>query len=304
VKYTRLIIILTIFSLSSNAYSQDDLLADLNNQANNTKQYTQATFKATRVINSQTVETLSKKCLDFRISHRFGDFSSGAYNFYGFDGPANIRLGFDYGITNKLMIGIGRSSDHKLFDGFIKYKILSQTTNNSMPITMTGLISVNVTGEKDLNAAISGINKYEYFSSRMSYMYQLMIARKFSKKLSIQISPTLIHYNLVMNTTDKNDMLSIGTAGRFKITKSLALSAEYIIRISKYTVQMNAYHNSLGLGLDVETGGHVFQLFVTNSFGINEVQAIPYTTNQWSKGEIRLGFNVSRVFSFNKSHKS
>jgi hypothetical protein len=130
VKYTRLIIILTIFSLSSNAYSQDDLLADLNNQANNTKQYTQATFKATRVINSQTVETLSKKCLDFRISHRFGDFSSGAYNFYGFDGPANIRLGFDYGITNKLMIGIGRSSDHKLFDGFIKYKILSQTTNN------------------------------------------------------------------------------------------------------------------------------------------------------------------------------
>lgn len=303
-KYTRSIIILTIFSLSSKAYSQDDLLADLNNQANNTKQYTQATFKATRVINSQTVETLPKKCLDFRISHRFGDFSSGAYNFYGFDGPANIRLGFDYGITNKLMVGIGRSSDHKLFDGFIKYKILSQTTNNSMPITMAGLISVNITGEKDLNVAISGINKYEYFSSRISYMYQLMIARKFSKKLSIQISPTLIHYNLVMNTTDKNDMFSIGTAGRFKITKSLALSAEYIIRISKYTVPMNAYHNSLGVGLDVETGGHVFQLFVTNSFGINEVQAIPYTTNQWSKGEIRLGFNVSRVFSFNKSHKS
>lgn len=282
--------------------AQDDLLENLNTEADKTKQYTQATFKATRIINCQTVETLSKNSLDFRISHRFGDFSSGSYNFYGLDGPANIRIGFDYGITDKFMIGIGRSSDHKLFDGFLKYKILSQTTNGSMPITLTGLISINITSEKDATAALTGINKYENFSSRISYMYQLMIARKFTKKLSVQLSPTFIHYNQVINTTDKNDMLSLATAGRFKLTKSLSLSGEYVIRISQYTVQMNAYHNSLGFGLDVETGGHVFQVFVINSFGINEVQAIPYTVSQWGKGEIRLGFNISRVFSFNKSH--
>jgi len=282
--------------------AQDDLLKNLNTEADKNKQYTLATFKATRIINIQTIETLSKNSLDFRISHRFGDFSSGSYNFYGLDGPANIRLGFDYGITNKFMIGIGRSSDHKLFDGFVKYKILSQTTNGSMPITMTGLISINITSEKDVKAALAGLNKYEHFSSRISYMYQLMIARKFNKKLSLQLSPTWIHYNQVINTTDKNDMLSLATAGRFKITKSLSLSGEYVIRISQYTLQMNAYHNSLGIGLDVETGGHVFQVFVINSFGINEVQAIPYTVSQWGKGEVRLGFNISRVFSFNKSH--
>ena len=282
--------------------AQDDLLKNLNTEADKNKQYTLATFKATRIINIQTIETLSKNSLDFRISHRFGDFSSGSYNFYGLDGPANIRLGFDYGITNKFMIGIGRSSDHKLFDGFVKYKILSQTTNGNMPITMTGLISINITSEKDVKAALAGLNKYEHFSSRISYMYQLMIARKFNKKLSLQLSPTWIHYNQVINTTDKNDMLSLATAGRFKITKSLSLSGEYVIRISQYTLQMNAYHNSLGIGLDVETGGHVFQVFVINSFGINEVQAIPYTISQWDKDEIRLGFNISRVFSFNKSH--
>ena len=282
--------------------AQDDLLNNLNSEADKNKQNTVATFKATRIINCQTVETLSKNSLDFRISHRFGDFSSGAYNFYGFDGPANIRIGFDYGVTNKLMVGIGRSSDHKLFDGFIKYKILSQTTNGDMPITMTGMVSMNITGEKDLTKNFTGIDKYENFSSRISYMYQLMIARKFNKKLSVQLSPTLIHFNQVINTTDKNDMLSLATAGRFKITKSLSLSGEYVIRISQYMVQMNTYHNSLGVGLDVETGGHVFQVFVTNSFGINEVQAIPYTTSQWKKGEIRIGFNISRVFSFNKSH--
>ncbi|WP_018344053.1 DUF5777 family beta-barrel protein [Cytophaga aurantiaca] len=302
-KNLKKIILLSILVCTikvSNA--QDDLLENLNTEADKTKQYTQATFKATRIINCQTVETLSKNSLDFRISHRFGDFSSGSYNFYGLDGPANIRIGFDYGITDKFMIGIGRSSDHKLFDGFLKYKILSQTTNGSMPITLTGLISINITSEKDATAALTGINKYENFSSRISYMYQLMIARKFTKKLSVQLSPTFIHYNQVINTTDKNDMLSLATAGRFKLTKSLSLSGEYVIRISQYTVQMNAYHNSLGFGLDVETGGHVFQVFVINSFGINEVQAIPYTVSQWGKGEIRLGFNISRVFSFNKSH--
>ena len=302
-KYLKKITLLSILAFTIQASNaQDDLLESLNTEANKSKQYTQATFKATRIINSQTVETLSKNSLDFRISHRFGDFSSGAYNFYGLDGPANIRIGFDYGITNKFMIGIGRSSDQKLFDGFMKYKILSQKTNGDMPITMTGLISMNITSEKDPTAALTGINKYEHFSSRISYMYQLMIARKFNKKLSVQLSPTLIHYNQVINTTDKNDMLSLATAGRFKLTKSLSLSGEYVIRVSQYTVQMNAYHNSLGLGLDVETGGHVFQVFVINSFGINEVQAIPYTVSQWSKGEIRLGFNISRVFSFNKSH--
>jgi hypothetical protein len=297
--YSRILVLLIIGLCAQTLIAQDDLLGQLSAEVKNQKQLTSATFKATRVINSHTVETLSKKCMDMRISHRFGDFSSGAYNFYGFDGPANIRIGFDYGITNKLTVGIGRSSFHKLFDGFVKYKILSQTVDNRMPVTMTGLVSMNITGEKDLNKAVTGVDQYEFFSSRISYMYQLMIARKFSKKLSIQISPTLIHYNLVINSSDKNDIFALGTAGRFKISKGLALSAEYIIRVNNYTANMSAYHNSLGFGLDVETGGHVFQLFVNNSFGINEVQAIPYTNSNWKNGEVRLGFNVSRVFSFN-----
>lgn len=292
-----------MFIIAAAAHAQDDLLKGLENEVKLEKEPVIASFKGTRLINLHTIETLGKGSLDFRISHRFGDFSSGSFNFWGLDGPANIRLGLDYSINNRLAIGIGRSSYGKMIDGFVKYRMLRQMTDNSMPISLTGLVSMNVTADKDATEAMTGVNKYHYFSSRISYMYQLLIARKFNDKLTLQLSPILIHYNLVTYTNDQNDMLAFAASGRFKVSKSISITGEYILRSSYYTAAKNLYHNSASLGVDIETGGHVFQLFLTNSIAINEVQVIPYTTTSWSKGQIRIGFNISRVFALGGKNK-
>ncbi|MDB5274567.1 MAG: hypothetical protein JWO58_2934 [Chitinophagaceae bacterium] len=290
-----------LFSLKG--WAQDDLLRTLEKENPPTTDHTIASFKGTRLINLHTIETLGKGSLDFRISHRFGDFSTGTNNLWGLDGPATLRLGFDYSVTDRFTVGIGRSSYGKLIDGFLKYRILRQTNNEDVPISITGLATMNITTLIDPNKNITGVDQYQFFSSRISYLYQLMIARKFNQKLTLQIAPTLIHYNLVQNLNDKNDMFSLAGSGRFKITRSLSITGEYALRVTRYTVQQSTlYHNVASVGIDIETGGHVFQVFVTNATAINEVQAIPYTTTSWQKGEIRLGFNISRVFGIH-AHK-
>ncbi|MBO9702104.1 MAG: hypothetical protein J7604_17985 [Sporocytophaga sp.] len=300
----KLVFVILILNISLKLWAQEDLLNSLENEQPQTKQLIFASFKGTRLINLHTIETLGKGSLDFRISHRFSDFSTGASNFWGLDGPATIRLGLDYSITDRFTIGIGRSSYGKLVDGFLKYRILRQTMDNNMPISLTGLVTMNISADKDLNKIVTGVDKYKKFSSRIAYMYQLMVARKFNEKLTLQLSPTFIHYNMVISNSDKNDMAALGVLGRYKFTRSISLTGEYIFRLTKYTQnQSDIYHNSGSVGLDLETGGHVFQIFVTNSFAINEVQLIPYTTSKWDKGQIRLGFNVSRVFGLSKSAK-
>jgi hypothetical protein len=173
-----------------------------------------------------------------------------------------------------------------------------------MPVSLTGVVSTNVTTEKDPNNVVTGVDRYEFFSSRLSYIYQLMLARKFSDHLTIQLSPMVIHYNLVTNLNDKNNMYAVGFSGRYKVSRSISLTGEYIPRINKYTGnQKNLYYNSASIGIDIETGGHVFQVFVSNSTGMNEVQFVPYTTSSWQKGQVRLGFNISRVFGIGSKKK-
>jgi hypothetical protein len=302
-KHIYLLLLVSIIPLQ--LWAQDDLLSSLETEQPKTRQLVYASFKGTRLINLHTVETLGKGSLDFRISHRFSDFSSGMGNLWGLDGAATIRLGFDYSVTDRFTCGIGRSSYGKMVDGFLKYKLLRQTADNSIPISVSGLLTLNIASGEDPNKVVLGADRYEKFSSRIAYLYQLLIARKFNERLTLQLSPSFIHYNMVIQLHDKNDILALGLSGRYKITRSIALTGEYIFRINQYTSDQSvAYHNSASIGLDLETGGHVFQLFVTNSFAINEVQLIPYTTSQWDKGQIRLGFNVSRVFSIAKNRKS
>ncbi len=290
---------ITLLLCTSFLFAQNDLLSELEKSNPSEKNYTYATFKGTRLVNLHTVETLSKGTLEFRIAHRFGPLSSGLYNFYGLDGPATIQLRLDYAVTDRLLLGIGRTSDRKMVDGFVKYKWLRQTADGSMPITVTALGSANVTAEK--NTSVN--NRYAYFSNRLAYLTSVMVGRKFSPEFSAQISPILIHYNLVDQLADKNDMLSIGTQARYKFTRSTAITAEYILRATPYVRDMSVYKNVLSLGFDIETGGHVFQVFLTNGYSINEVLAIPYTTSSWTKGEMRLGFNISRTFDIGSREK-
>jgi len=288
--------------VSGAAHAQEDLLKEIDAAEVKKAEPVTATFKGTRLINLHTIETLRKGSLDFRISHRFGDVGSGSNNLWGLDGPATLRLGFDYSVTDRLVLGFGRTSYNKFFDGFVKYKFRQQETGGHK-FSIVGIASANVTSMQDPGKSVTGVDRYEHFSNRMAYMMQVLIARKFSDKLSLQLSPTVIHYNLVTRGNDKNDIYALGFSGRYKVTRSLAVTGEYILRPIKYTPDFDNYHDTMSIGLDIETGGHVFQLFFTNASAINEVQFIPYTTGKWGDKTFRFGFNISRVFQFSGEKK-
>ena len=252
-----------------------------------------ATFKATRLINQQTIEVGGTRSLDFRIHHHFGPFNSGAYDFWGIDGGASIRLGLEYSYNGRLQFALGRTSYEKQIDGFLKYRLLRQSKSGSMPISVTLFSGAYRNGIKGLQ--IGGIDKFKYASDRLSFVQQIIIARKIDDKLSIQITPTMVHYNLVENLSDQNDAYFLGIAGRYKISNRTAITYEYGAKLLNYSE--SKYYDSMGIGLDIETGGHVFQMFLTNSFGMTENQTFARTNSAWADRGFRLGFNVSRMFT-------
>jgi len=275
--------------ISGSLWSQeDDLLSLLGEEE--TIDYTNASFKTNRVINLHSLESTAKGVLDFKIGHRFGTLNGGFYELFGLDN-ASIRLGFDYGLTDALTIGVGRSGFQKTYDGFIKYKFLRQSTGKrNMPLTVGVLLTSAVQTLKWADP-----DRDNFFSNRLYYTGQLIIGRKFSESFSLQLSPTLVHRNLVATNAEKNDVYALGTAARIKLTKRLALNAEYIYLLPDQVA--DGITNSLSLGVDIETGGHVFQLHLTNSTSMIEKGFIAETTNSWSDGGIHFGFNVSRVFT-------
>lgn len=265
------------------------------------KEYTTATFKTTRLINFHTVEVLSRRSLDFRISHRFGDFNTGAYNAWGIDGGANIRLALEYCHGSRLMFGVGRTSGKKIADGFLKYRLLKQTTKGGgMPVSVTLFTGVYHTFLQ--NVIIDGKNKYQTVPDRLSYCHQIMVGRKFSSRFSFQLTAAMVHFNLVDKITDKNDCFVVGGVTRFKFAKRQAITVEYGYRLNKYS--NDKLYDSFGIGYDLETGGHVFQIHLTNSFGLTEDQYFMYTNSSWDNWGIRLGFNISRVFSLQGKNKA
>ncbi|UOQ65522.1 DUF5777 family beta-barrel protein [Hymenobacter volaticus] len=272
-----------------------DLLNQLESETTDSlrREYVSATFKGTRVINGHSIETPGKGSLVFLISHRFGTLNSGAYEFFGLD-QATIRLGLEYGLTDNLAVGVGRSSLEKTYDGFVKYKAIRQSSGpRPMPISVTLLAT----------SAVSTL-KFEpqperSTTSRFTYTYQALLARKFSPNLSVQLMPTLVHRNYVALRRDQNDVYAIGAAARQKLTKRLALTAEYYYLLPGNTA--DDYRNSLALGFDIETGGHVFQLHFTNSQGMIEKFFVPQTTGNFFDGDIYFGFNISRAFQLKDS---
>jgi hypothetical protein len=279
--------------------AQDSTLLNLLNDslsANAKTGYVTGTFKATHVVNMQTVESAAKGALNFVIQHRFGQLNSGSYNFFGLDN-ATLRLGLDYGITDRLNVGIGRSSYLKTFDGYLKYKLLRQTESGKMPVSVSVLGTItnytqNIVGKDYLTTNL-----------RTAYTGQLLIARKITSRLSLQVTPTYLHYNLVPTVSDKNDLFALGMGGRLKITKRMSINAEYDYLPSGQVVSTTV-HNSFSLGWDIETGGHVFQLVFSNSQSMLETQYLAQTTGTWGKGDIYFGFNISRNFNLNKKKSS
>ena len=279
-----------------NTHAQDNSLLNLLNDSMKTNEkpmYVTGTFKATHIINMQTVEAPAKGALSFVIQHRFGKLNDGAYNFFGLDN-ATLRLGLDYGISNRLAVGIGRSSYLKTFDSYLKYKLLQQTDgNNKMPVTVSVLGTISNYTQQAPDKSYLNANY------RTSYTAELLIARKVTSALSIEITPTYLHYNLVPTAADKNDLFVLGTGARMKLSNRMSLNAEYNYLLPNQVVSTQVY-NSFSLGWDIETGGHVFQLIITNSQSMIESQYLAQTTGSWGKGDIYFGFNISRIFNLKK----
>ena len=252
--------------------------------------YTTASFKTNRVVNLHSLESTAGGVLDVKISHRFGTLNGGTYELFGLDN-ASIRIGADFGISDRITIGLGRSSFQKTYDGFVKYKFLRQSTGKrNMPITAALLASTAVQTLKWQNP-----DRENYFSSRLYYTYQFILGRKFSEGLTLQLSPTVVHRNLVETSAESNDVLALGAAGRIKLSKRITLNAEYIYVLPDQLAP--GFRNSFSLGFDIETGGHVFQLHFTNSTSMIEKGFVTETNENWLDGGIHFGFNISRVFT-------
>lgn len=272
--------------------AQDDLLSLLGEEEETTN-YVNASFKTNRVINLHSLENTSHGVLDVKISHRFGMLSRGAYELFGLDN-ATIRIGADYGVTDRLQIGAGRSSFQKVYDGYVKYKFLRQST---------GKVNTPITAALFASAAIQTLewqnpDRVNFFSSRLYYTMQLILGRKFSERFSLQLSPTVVHRNLVETAEEAHDVLALGVGLRQKLTRRVAINLEYIYVLPGQLLP--GYRNSLSVGFDIETGGHVFQLHFTNSTSMIEKGFITETTGNWSDFGVHFGFNISRVFTLVK----
>lgn len=289
----RAIHAILVFMLSVSLSAQDDLMDLLNEGSAEEVSFATATFKSTRIMNGHSIERMPSGQLDFRISHRFGRLNTGAYEFFGLD-QSNIHFGLEYGITDWLMVGVGRASFEKTYDGFVKLSALRQSSGGkTMPVSVSFFSAVALETVKWADP-----ERTNYFSSRLSYCSQLLIARKISQTFSLQLTPSYVHRNLVATELDPNDLWAVGAGGRMKLTKRISLNAEYYYVINANSTYMSQpVYNPLSVGFDVETGGHVFQLIFTNSLSMIEKGFIGETTGQWLKGDIHFGFNISRVFT-------
>jgi opacity protein-like surface antigen len=272
-------------------HAQEDLMALLDKNDKPKINYIDATFKTTKVVIGPSSENPAKGDLLFIITHHFGALNTGYENLFGLK-QATVRLGVECGFTDWLGGGLGLNTLGNTWDGFAKAKVLRQSTGGKkMPLTLCIVTGMAINTEK-----WKVPERKNYFTSRISYNFQAIAARKFNERLSLQIVPTMVHLNLVPTADDHNNIFSLGGGGRFKISKRVSVNAEYYYLFPNQVVSTPAY-SSFSAGVDIETGGHVFQIFLTNSMGEIMETIVPATTGQWSDGTIFLGFNISRVFT-------
>tara|TARA_B100000902_G_C27129047_1_gene822617 strand:+ start:95 stop:985 length:891 start_codon:yes stop_codon:yes gene_type:complete len=283
------------FLLISNSLFSQDSLEDILGSTSSSAKPISTTFSSTRIVNSHSVEMIPKGVGEFRISHRFGTIEEGFYDIFGLD-QAKIRLGYDYGITDKIMVGFGRNSHKKVYDIFGRFSFLNQTIDNSTPITLQYLFASSM---KTLR-----YGKKIPFMQRFAQINQVLIAKKINN-LSLQIMPSLMIHEY--EGYDKKIFSGVGAAARYLVGKRVAINVEYFARLrhnengsQEFNRIFNENYNSLGLGIDIEAGGHVFQFHFSNTNTMNEQAFMFETEKTWEKGEICFGFNILREFSNNK----
>ena len=299
-------IILVLFSIS--CFAQDDLLDMLKEESiANNNSIIFATWKTMKLVNIHSTEIVKRNALDFRVTHRFGNIGAesggGVHTFYGLDNSSDIRISFDYGLTEKWQIGIGRSKYKEIVDLSTKYKLLVQKEKKA-PLTIVAFGAVSLTPQRDPDS------RYNDWQNRLTYFTQVLFARKFGQRLSIELAPGVIHRNMVTKVldgngktlTDENTNLTLSAGARYMITKRVGIIVDYVHTFSGFRSNFGPqnYYDPFGVGVEIETGGHVFHLTLTNAPAIIENAYMPETADSWAKGGIKLGFNISRVFQLGK----
>lgn len=307
-----LVVILPVFSLTAQENMENYLPTETTSEKDTIPVY--ATFKSSKIINARSNELVHKGELDLIVSHRFGDaggHNGGFKTFYGTDNASDIKIALDYGLSDRLAIGISRTKGataiRQLLEANCKYKLIEQTESDRIPlgITFFGNAVISTMGS-NINPKVP--DHFDTFSDRWSFVAQTIIVRKFSSNFSLALLPTYTHYNRV-GYGDSNDIFAIGIGARAKLTKRMALIADYFYTFDsgsrKAYFEKNGlpFYNPLAAGLEIETGGHVFQLTFMNNTALLENQFIPYTTTSWTKGQFRWGFSISRPFSFKRKNR-
>ncbi|KQR69802.1 DUF5777 family beta-barrel protein [Pedobacter sp. Leaf176] len=312
--HLRSLLYLLTFFFPAVVFAQDSLENALDMPVE--KKNVKATFKAPKLINIQTNETIYKNEMDFRVDHRFGDIAGnagGIKNFFGLDQSTDIRIGFDYGISDRFSAGIARAKGAgivtQLYEGNLKYRLLEQTTDEKMPLAVTLFGSTTIAAVKT-STDPTAANAYSEFQDRLVYVVQAVLARKFNTNFSMLLMPSYIHRNFTA-FGDENDLFAVSVGGRIKMTKRMAFVADYTVPFRNATKKAalentsgNQLYNTLGAGLEFDTGGHIFHLNFTNATAIQESQFITDTNTSWLKGQYRWGFSIARRFSFDKKKEN
>ncbi|MBW7675855.1 DUF5777 family beta-barrel protein [Chryseobacterium chendengshani] len=280
---TKTLLFLSMFS-SIFAFSQEDLLKDIDTIQTNTSNTSPPAFKALQIVTGQSTKLTAKNEWYIVVAHRFGDVSTGFKDFFGLD-DASTKLGVIYGVTDGLSLSLSRETNMKTFELGAKYKLLKQ--NQNFPVDLVGynVMAINTDLDKDNYPHLQ-------FGDRLSYLTQALISRRFNENFSLQLSPSYVHKNLYEPNVEDNNQFLAGLGGRYKISKRISINAEYFVNFDSHSF----YKNPLSLGMDIETGGHVFQLLFSNSQLNSDIGYLTNATGKWEKGQIFFGFNLYRVF--------
>ena len=273
---------LFFFSITN---AQDDLFKDLDTDTIPKKEIETAAFKGLQICNMQSTKMTSKGEWYMLVSHRFGDLTNGFDNFFGLD-DANTKIGGIYGVTNWLSLGASRHTLDKVYELTAKYKLANQI-KEGFPVTIVGYNTMDINSKLE-KAVFPGLE----FNNRLAFSTQLLVSRKFSDSFSLELNPIYIHKNLYEEGLEQKNEFFVGSGARYKIAKRMSINLEYAARLSN----CSTFENPLTLGLDIETGGHVFQMVFSNSQAMNDVAVFSRPTGDWAGGPIYFGFNLYRVF--------
>ncbi len=267
-------------------WSQDDLFDEIDT-IDGSSSYEIAAFKGLKLINLETTKMVSHKQLFFVVSHRFGSVKTGIEDFFGLD-QAVTRLNFIYGISDGINIGISRSSFQKTYETSLKLRLARQSPSG-FPVTLVWFNSIQINGLLD-EQELPGLQ----FEHRLGYASQLLVSRKVSRDVSLELAPTYFHDNLAAFEEQNNSQFALGLGGRYKFSKRCAINVDYGLHLNR--AANSPFKNPLSVGLDIETGGHVFQLHFTNAQPMNINNFLGEATGDWGDGNVYFGFNILRVF--------